>query len=68
MNDGPTQVLEKGDTFFEAPGCHHVVSNNFSDSEPAKLLATMVVDDEVVEKGGYGALTVFDDEFKDLVR
>lgn len=66
MNNEDTCVLEKGESFFEAPGCHHRVSDNYSDSEPAKLLATMVVDNEVVEKGGYQALTVFDEEYRDI--
>ncbi|KAJ4153766.1 hypothetical protein LMH87_010240 [Akanthomyces muscarius] len=66
MNDEETCVLAKGESFFEAPCCHHRVSNNYSATEPAKLLATMVVDDEVVEKGGYEALTVIDEEFRDV--
>ena len=66
MNDGPTQVLAKGESFFEAPGCHHRVSDNYSATEPAKILATFVIDDSVVENGGYGALTVIDEEFADV--
>lgn len=66
MNNEPTQVLEKGESFFEAPGCHHKVSNNYSTTETAKILATMVVDNEVVETGGYEALTVIDEEYRDV--
>lgn len=66
MNDGPTQVLGKGESFFEAPGCHHRVSDNYSATEPAKILASFVIDEEVVEKGGYDALTVIDEEFQDV--
>lgn len=66
MNDEETCVLGQGESFFEAPCCHHKVSSNYSATEPAKLLATMVVDDEVVEQGGYEALTVIDEEFRDV--
>ncbi|ATY62238.1 cupin domain [Cordyceps militaris] len=66
MNDEETQVLTKGESFFEAPCCHHKVSNNYSTTEVARILATMVVDDEVVDKGGYGALTVIDEEYADV--
>ncbi len=64
MNDSPTQVIETGGTFFEAPGCHHRVSDNYSTTETAKILATMVVDTEVVEKGGLAALVVIDEEYR----
>nr|ODN88570.1 hypothetical protein L203_02576 [Cryptococcus depauperatus CBS 7841] len=68
MNNEPTRVIEAGGTFFEAPGCHHKVSDNYSTTETAQLLATLVVDTEVVEKGGLAALTVFDEEYKDVVK
>ncbi|KHN97487.1 cupin domain-containing protein [Metarhizium album ARSEF 1941] len=66
MNSEPTRVFGAGGSWFESPGCHHVVSDNHSASEPAKLLATLVVDTEVVETGGVAALVVFDDEYKDV--
>lgn len=34
--------------------------------EPAVILATMVVDTDVIEKGGVQALTVFDEEYQDM--
>lgn len=64
MNDGPTKVFEKGGTWFEAPGCHHKVSDNYSATEEAKLLATFVIDSEVVEKGGVEALVEIDEEYR----
>lgn len=64
MNNDPTFVVEAGGTFFEAPGCHHKVSDNYSSTEPAKLLATFVVDTEVVEKGGIEALVQIDEEYR----
>lgn len=30
MNDGPTEVYQEGESWFEAPGCHHKVSDNHS--------------------------------------
>lgn len=57
-----------GGSWFEAPGCHHKISENESSTEFAKLLATMIVDTEVVEKGGVAALVVYDDEYKDVGR
>ncbi|OAQ65930.1 cupin domain-containing protein [Pochonia chlamydosporia 170] len=66
MNSDPTRVFGKGGSWFEAPGCHHKVSDNYSNEEPAKLLATLVVDTEVVEKGGVTALVEFDEEYRDI--
>ncbi|KAJ5130270.1 uncharacterized protein N7515_006309 [Penicillium bovifimosum] len=67
MNDEPTRVIEAGGTFFEAPGCHHKISDNYSNSEPAQLLVSLVVDTEVLEKGGPAALTVIDPEYRDIL-
>ncbi len=39
------RVYHAGEFFFEGPGAHHVVSENASASEPAKLLAVIVADD-----------------------
>lgn len=48
-------VYEAGQTWYENPGAHHVISENASKTEPAKLLA-IFVDDTT-----HGALTTFDD-------
>jgi hypothetical protein len=34
-------------SWFEAPGCHHRISDNASKTEAATLIATMVTDTEV---------------------
>ncbi|UKZ84964.1 uncharacterized protein TrAFT101_000844 [Trichoderma asperellum] len=68
MNDGPTYVIPTGGTFFEAPGCHHVTSDNFSTTEPAQILATMVVDTKIVEEGGVAALVVIDPEYVEAMK
>jgi quercetin dioxygenase-like cupin family protein len=44
VNDGPKRVYHAGESFYELPGAHHVVSRNASLTEPAKLLAVFVVD------------------------
>ena len=44
MNDGPEKVYRAGESWAEAPGDHHLVSANASDTQPARLLAVFVVD------------------------
>jgi quercetin dioxygenase-like cupin family protein len=39
-------VYEAGDSFYEEPGALHTVSENASNSEPASLLAVLIVDSE----------------------
>jgi quercetin dioxygenase-like cupin family protein len=36
--------LKAGDSFYEAPGAHHLSGRNLSKTEPASLLAVFVVD------------------------
>jgi len=67
MNNEPTMVLSKGESWYEAPGCHHRISANASETEELEFIATFVVETKVVEEGGPGALVVIDEEFKDLV-
>src|SRR3954451_5408534 len=40
----PPKLYEVGEGFYEVPGSHHVVSENASDKEPARLLAVFIVD------------------------
>jgi quercetin dioxygenase-like cupin family protein len=44
VDDGPARVFKAGETWFESPGAHHRVSENASDTEPARLLAVVIVD------------------------
>ena len=46
LNGGETRTYKAGDNWTEMPGDHHQVSANASDTEPAKVLAVFVVDDE----------------------
>ena len=42
---GPVKVYKAGESFFEPPGSHHLISENASATEPASLLAVHVADD-----------------------
>ena len=42
---GPVKVYKAGESFFEPPGSRHLVSENASAKEPARLLAVHVADD-----------------------
>ena len=44
VGDKPEVVLQKGETFYEAPGDLHAVSRNASNTEPAKLLVVIVAE------------------------
>jgi quercetin dioxygenase-like cupin family protein len=44
LDQGTEQVLNKGQTFYEAPGQLHAVSANASQTEPAKVLAFIVAE------------------------
>jgi quercetin dioxygenase-like cupin family protein len=39
----PAHTYNAGESFYEVPGAHHLVSRNASETEPAKLLAVFVV-------------------------
>ncbi|MBG0808303.1 cupin domain-containing protein [Methylosinus sp. H3A] len=41
---GAAELFRAGQSWFEPPGARHVVSENASDTEPARLLAIFVVD------------------------
>lgn len=63
MNNDPMKVIPEGGTWYEAPGCHHRISNNASATEPAVLLASMVLDTEAFEKDGMAACVQIDEEY-----
>jgi len=66
MNNDPTLLKQAGESWYEAPGCHHKTSANASDTEPMELVATFVVETKVVEENGFGALVQVDEEYKDI--
>ena len=67
MNDDPIKTIKQGETWYEAPGCHHKVSDNHSKTERMTLLATMVIDKKVVDEEGPGAFLQLDEEYKDII-
>lgn len=71
MNDSPVTVKNAGDSFYEAPGCWHRVSDNASDTEEATILASFVIETEVVDKilaeSGVAGLVVIDEKYRDAV-
>jgi quercetin dioxygenase-like cupin family protein len=44
VDDQAATVYHQGESWFEAPGAHHRISENASSTEPAQLLAILVVD------------------------
>ena len=44
VDQGPAKIYKAGESWTEAPGAHHVISENASPTKPAKLLAVFVVD------------------------
>jgi quercetin dioxygenase-like cupin family protein len=44
VDDEPARVYRAGEAWFESPGSRHPVSANASDTEPARLLAVLIVD------------------------
>jgi quercetin dioxygenase-like cupin family protein len=42
----PEKVLGPGESWFEAPGAHHMVSGNASKTEPAKFLVVFIGGDK----------------------
>jgi quercetin dioxygenase-like cupin family protein len=44
VDGGKAQVFNAGESWSEKPGAHHDISENASNTEPAKLLAIFVVD------------------------
>jgi len=46
VNDGPENTYRTGENWTESPGDHHAVSANASGTNPAKILAVFIVDDQ----------------------
>lgn len=71
MNDNPMTIEKAGDSFYEALGCRHRISDNASKTEEATLFVTMVMDTEKMEaimgKDGVAGLVVIDEEYRQEV-
>lgn len=44
LEGAPARVFHTGDTWTEAPGAHHSISENASATEPAELIAVFLLD------------------------
>ncbi|GIK97400.1 MAG: hypothetical protein BroJett029_16090 [Alphaproteobacteria bacterium] len=44
LDDGAETIYRAGESFFEPPGTRHAVSENASDTAPARLLAVIVAE------------------------
>jgi quercetin dioxygenase-like cupin family protein len=44
LEGGPVEVYHTGESWWEPPAAHHVVSANASPTEPARLLAVIIAD------------------------
>lgn len=68
MNNDPMKTIQAGESFYEAPGCHHKISDNASVTEKAVLLVAMVMDTEILEDilnhQGLAGLVQVDEEYK----
>lgn len=53
---GPN-IYEAGESWYEAPGCHHVRSENAGEEE-ALFVAAFVIDAKTVEEKGFGGALV----------
>ena len=49
VNDGPVVIYRAGQSFPEMLGDRHTLDENASKTEPAKMLAVMVVDTDTKE-------------------
>ncbi len=63
MNDGEAKVYKAGESWYEAPGCHHRISDNDSKTETAVIHATFVIKTEVLVAEGPEVLVKIDDEY-----
>jgi quercetin dioxygenase-like cupin family protein len=68
MNDDPMTIKKMGDSFYEAPGCRHRISDNASQTEEASIIATLIMDTEtmegIIKKDGAAGLVVIDEEYR----
>lgn len=68
MNDEPMTIKRAGDSFYEAPGCRHRISDNASTTEEAILIAQIVHKTDILEdilaREGIKGLVVIDEEYR----
>ena len=71
MNDDPMTIKKAGDSFYEAPGCRHRISDNASQTEEAVIIATLILEtetmDTIIDQAGVSGLVVIDEEYRGQV-
>jgi quercetin dioxygenase-like cupin family protein len=71
MNDAPMTIKKAGDSFYEAPGCRHRISDNASATEEASIFVTFILETDIIEtimeKHGVAGLVVIDEEYREVV-
>ncbi|PYH44583.1 cupin domain-containing protein [Aspergillus saccharolyticus JOP 1030-1] len=67
MNDEPMRLVQQDGSWYEAPGCHHRISANASESEPAVFVVSFVLETELLEREGPGVLVQIDEEYREVV-
>lgn len=67
MNDNPMVVNGPGDNFTENPGCRHRINDNASATEPATIIANLILETEKLKKIGVAGLVVIDEEYRAMV-
>ncbi|KFY64908.1 hypothetical protein V496_02938 [Pseudogymnoascus sp. VKM F-4515 (FW-2607)] len=72
MNDDPMTIESAGNSFYEAPGCRHRISDNASETEEVTIIATFIlikdIMDNIVNKEGAAGLVVIDEEHREAVK
>lgn len=71
MNNAPMTIKKAGDSFYEAPGCRHRISDNASKTEEASIFVTFILDTDIIEpileKDGVAGLVVVDEEYRKVM-
>jgi hypothetical protein len=67
MNNGPLHILGPGDKFKENPSCKHRVCSNVSGTEGARILSTLILETEVLDRIGVEGTVVIDEEYREMV-
>jgi quercetin dioxygenase-like cupin family protein len=63
MNEAPAKTYKAGESWYEAPHCFHRVADNDSKTEAATVIATFVIDTEILEREGPGVLVQIDEKY-----
>lgn len=65
MNDREKKVFQKGESWYEPPGCYHRISDNNSTTDPAVITVSYMIRTAVIEEKGVKVLVEVDPEYID---